>query len=214
MINAPDLSKEILGWRCWSISDGMLHSPYLKTVWPVEQQQACCVSAAEGGNLDPEMLLVNLWGEKCLCGSVHNFVSVPTKQGCLPKAYPQSLVYFENLALPTEAKGKFLSYHQWHISPEQSCHCGWHALHSFNPHKALDSPSLVWGAILGYGKTVITPTGFRSQFAKVAGLLGDIHLLPLAKRYGVEIYKDSEQLLQNVPYKPLPFSMYPKEESL
>lgn len=68
------------------------------------------------------------------------------------------------------------------------CSCGFYAL--YKPSK----PSLLrgyhlYGAIEGYGRTVLGRLGFRSEKARIVGLVGNARRYPFLKEFGVPVFR-------------------------
>lgn len=83
--------------------------------------------------------------------------------------------------------------HSEHHSPDQACECGLYAWHDPNQLPGQDNGQYVQGAILGWGKTIVHTTGFRTEHAKIIALAyndqmkyGDVKTVQaLAKEHGI-----------------------------
>lgn len=106
-----------------------------------------------------------------------------------------------------------------HDAPQEDCTCGIYARSEPNMVYSGD----VMAVVLGYGKIVVHPDGWRSEFAEIAGLLpsediGDrlSALEMLASAYGVPLVRDWDDALaiaQEFGGQPVPEILYAEAEA-
>ncbi len=91
-------------------------------------------------------------------------------------------------------------FRQIHQAPDEHCLCGYYGIrpeyieHCLKIEERL-ADSLWWGAVIMWGKTVVTEWGYRAEYAKVEALFGNYGLgakypegvLTKASRYGVPV---------------------------
>lgn len=125
----------------------------------------------------------------------------------LPTAVARSAVWQpgENSAICQThgyyAHGVTAGKHKQIAAPHPACTCGFYAL--YKPQSLWDpgvwAGSLIYGAVAGYGMTILGRKGFRAGKARIEALVGNVNRNPFLREWGIPIFRTRWQLHRKFP---------------